>query len=231
MRNLIAAALALMLFLCGCAEAPAETQPLSPLPIRALEAPTDFGAFSAGPAAETESARSLLADALALYPPSLLERLDAQILLCTGLTGHDHFSHGSYAGFTLPTEEGWQIVLDTETFDAGTVHHELAHVLDGILTDAGLLTEEDWLSLCPSGFSWGNGNWTDYPDFFVDEYAMRSMQEDRARTFEEAMLRGSGVFEGKSALWLKLEYFSRCLRAHFEAPDWPAETPWEAALD
>lgn len=227
MRRLFAAALALMLLLSGCAEA----EPTSPLPVLALDAPADFGSFTAQPPGETEEARAVLTSALALYPPGLPERLNARILLCSGLTGRDDFTHGSYAGFTISTEEGWQIVLDTDAFDAGTVHHEIAHVLDSILTDAGLLTEETWLELCPSGFSWGDRNWEDYPDFFVDAYAMQNIREDRARTFEEAMLRGSGVYEGRPALWLKLEYLSGAIRSHFATPHWPAETPWEAALD
>jgi hypothetical protein len=111
------------------------------------------------------------------------------------------------------------------------VHHEIAHILDGILTEAGVLTEEEWLSFCPSSFSYGDGTWADYPDFFADEYAMENLKEDRARTFEDAMLYGAGVYEDKPALWLKLNCFSAAIRAHFDTTDWPEKPLWESALD
>ena len=81
------------------------------------------------------------------------------------------------------------------------------------------------------GFSYGDGNFEDYPDFFADEYAMENMKEDRARTFEDAMLYGAGVYEDKPALWLKLEAFSRAIRAHFDTETWPDKTLWEQAME
>ena len=60
---------------------------------------------------------------------------------------------------------------------------------------------------------------------------MENMKEDRARTFEDAMLYGAGVYEDKPALWLKLEYFSRAIRTHFDTEGWPEKTAWEQALE
>lgn len=224
MKRLFAAALALIFLLCGCA------RPL--IPVRPVESPTDFGKFTADAPGDTADAEALIAAALERYPESLLQQLGpVEILLVSNLTGEENFAHGHYAGFTQRTTEGWQIILDVDAATAGTVHHELAHILDSLLTEAGALTEEDWLALCPSSFRWGDTNWSDYPDFFCDEYAMTNIREDRARTFEDAMQLGPGVYADSPALWLKLELFSRALREHFGSADWPAKTAWEAALD
>lgn len=223
MKRLLAAALALILLLLGCGK---ET-----IPVRALDRFTDFGSFTAEPAADCDAARDLVNSALSRYPESLLHQLGpVEILLVSDLTGEDNFSHGSYAGFTIETAKGWQIVLDTDAATAGTVHHELAHILDAVLTEAGSLTEADWLAFCPSGFSYGDTNWEAYPDFFCDSYAMQNLQEDRARTFEDAMQLGPGVYADSPALWLKLELFSRAIRSHFDCADWPEKTAWEEAL-
>ena len=87
------------------------------------------------------------------------------------------------------------------------------------------------MDLCPPGFSYGGGDYADYPDFFADAYAMTDIREDRARTFEEAMLQGPGVYRDRPALWLKLEAFSRAIRAHFDTDGWPEKTAWELALE
>lgn len=227
MKRLLAAALALIMLLFGCGKEIAD-----PIPVRPLDRFTDFGSFSAEPAADWDTARSLVASALDRYPESLLRQLGpVEILLVSDLTGEETFSQGHYAGFTQKTADGWQIILDVDAATAGTVHHEIAHILDAILTETGALTEADWLSFCPSTFSYGNTNWEDYPDFFCDSYAMQNMQEDRARVFEDAMQLGPGVYEDSPALWLKLESFSRAIRAHFDSSDWPVKTDWEAALD
>lgn len=227
MKRLLAAALALVLLLLGCGKETA-----GPISVRALEGFADFGSFTADAPDGDGAARALVDAALGRYPESLLRQLGTvKILLVSGLTGEEDFSHGSYAGFTQRNDDGWQIVLDVDAATAGTLHHELAHILDAILTEAGALTEAEWLAFCPSTFTYGDANWEDYPDFFCDAYAMQNMQEDRARVFEDAMQLGPGVFENAPALWLKLEYFSRAIRAHFDSSDWPVKTDWEEALD
>lgn len=224
MKRLLATALAFLFLLTGCAG------PL--IPVRSIDGPADFGKFTADAPADTTRAEALIASCLERYPESLLRQLGSvEILLVSNLTGEENFSRGHYAGFTQRTADGWQIVLDMDAVTAGTVHHELAHILDSLLTEAAALTEADWLALCPSSFCYGDTNWSDYPDFFCDAYAMTNMLEDRARTFEDAMQLGPGVYADSPALWLKLELFSRALREHFDDSDWPAKTAWEAALD
>lgn len=230
MKRLFAAGLALVMLLLGCGKE--MTKNSSPIHPRTLAGPADLGKFTADAPGETADVEALIEDALGRYPAGLLEQMgNVEVLLVAGLTGEDHFSGGSYAGFTHWTGDGWQIVLDVDACTAGTVHHELAHILDSILTGAGALTEEDWMAFCPSGFVWGDDNWEEYPDFFCDAYAMTSIQEDRARVFEDAMQLGPGAFEGSPALWLKLEAFSSAIRAHFDDTGWPAKTAWEEALD
>ena len=225
MKRLAALVLA-MLLLSGCAgKFPA---------IDVLSEDRDFGAFQASSPAEAAADRAyeLVQSVLADYPrdfPGQWGRV--QILLVGNLTGEDHFSGGNFAGFTQRTADGWLMVLDAGRCNAGTVHHEIAHILDGILTEAGVLTREEWMAFCPGGFSYGLGNFGEYPDFFADAYATENIKEDRARTFEDAMLCGAGVYEGRPALWLKLNCFAQAIRAHFNTENWPEKTAWEQALE
>ena len=225
MKRLIALVLALLL-LAGCSS--------ESLTVEVLDKTRDFGAFRASAPTVSEANRgfSLVQAALSCYPGGFPEQWGrVKILLVGDLTGEEQFTGGHFAGFTRKTDDGWLMVLDAGRCDTGTVHHEIAHILDGILTEAGALTEEEWMAFCPKAFSYGDGNFDDYPDFFADEYAMENMKEDRARTFEEAMLFGAGVYEDKPALWLKLEYFSRAIRTHFDTEGWPEKTAWEQALE
>lgn len=225
MKRLIALMLALLL-LAGCHA--------GSLSIDSLAEDRDFGAFhgSAPTVAEADRGHALVRDVLEGYPegfPAQWGRV--QILLVRNLTGEDRFSGGCYAGFTQRMGDGWLMVLDAGRCDAGTVHHEIAHILSGILTDAGALTEEDWMDCCPGGFSYGQDDFELYPDFFVDAYAMENIREDQASTFEDAMLCGPGVYENRPALWLKLEYLCRAIRTHFDTAGWPEKTAWEQALE
>ena len=229
MKRCILAALVMLLLLSGCAQA----EPVSGISVRAASEYTDFGSFSAGAPepGDAEAAEMLVREVLALYPAGLSDQWgEVEILLVAELTGEEAFAHGSYAGFTLRQGDGWLMVLDVRACDAGTVHHEIAHILDGILTDAGALSESEWMALCPGSFAYGEGDFERYPDFFADAYAMENIREDRARTFEEALRQGPGAYADRPALWLKLEYFSRAIRSHFDTEGWPDKTVWELAL-
>lgn len=234
MKRYLVLVLALML-LCGCGKEPEEAvTALLPgnIQILMLTEETDFGGFRAGaPGESAAAARALVESAWSAYPPDLLPQLgEIRVLLCGGLTGEGDFARGGYAGFTQRTEEGWRVVLDADACTAGTVHHEMGHILDGILTEAGRLPREDWMALCPPDFAYGAGDWEAYRDYFTDAYAMTDLKEDRASVFEAAVQGGEGVFDGKSPLWLKLHTFSLALRDHFDTRRWPAVTIWELAL-
>ena len=225
MKRLFALMLALLL-LAGCNA--------GSLSIDTLAQNRDFGAFhgTAPTAAEASRGYALVRNVLEDYPGGFPEQWGrVQILLAGNLTGEDRFSGGCFAGFTQRTADGWLMVLDAGRCDAGTVHHEIAHILSGILTDAGVLRPEDWMACCPGGFSYGQGGFELYPDFFADAYAMENIREDQASTFEDAMLCGPGVYENRPALWLKLEYLCRAIRAHFDTTGWPEKTAWEQALE
>lgn len=234
MKRLFALILALLM-LWGCSgQVPGETE--GPLPdniqLDELSNSERFGGFRASaPGPEGEQARAMVLRALETYPAGLLAQLgDVQILLVGELTGEGQFSGGAYAGFTQQTAQGWRMVLDVSACHPGTVHHELAHILDGILTAAGRLPEAEWTRLNPSGFSYGSGGWEGFSDFFAEAYAMENIREDRASVFEAAVMGGPGVFEGKSPLWLKLNAFSQAIRAHFDTEGWPPAAIWELAL-
>ena len=225
MKRYFAAVFLLLLLLAGCGRTDGVT-------VTALAEPREFTGFRASaPTPEAaRTARELVEAVLAEYPAGFSDQWGpVEILLVGELTGGDRYAGGHFAGFTQRTDTGWLMVLDAGRCGAGTVHHELAHILDGILTEAGALTEKDWMAFCPGDFSYGQTG--DYPDFFADAYAMTSIREDRARTFEDAVLYGPGAFDGRPALWLKLEYFSRAIRAHFDTTGWPEKTVWELALE
>ena len=224
--------LVLVLVLAGCGAESVETvSTASALTVECLTEERDFGGFTGSPIADGESAEFLVRAVLEQYPAGFADQWgQVQILLVRDLRGTDRFAGGDYAGFTQRVGDGWRMVLDVNRLTAGTVHHEIAHILDGILTEAGVLTEDDWMALCPTGFAYGPEQ-TLYPDFFVDEYAMTDLREDRARTFEEAISRGPGAYADAPALWLKLEYFSRAIRTHFDTEGWPEKTVWELGLE
>lgn len=222
MRRLLV--LLLCLLLCGC-------EPASNISIAVLEESRVFSGFTAEKAMDPEPAAALVDSILAQYPQGFSGQWGTvEVLLVGNLTGTGHFAGGRYAGFTQRTDDGWQMVLDVDRCSAGTIHHEIAHILDGILTEAGVLTEDAWMAFCPGGFTYGQGAFDDYPDFFADAYAMTSLREDRARTFEDAALYGPGVYADRPAMWLKMEYFSRAIREHFDTTGWPEQTFWELAL-
>lgn len=234
MKRLFALILALLM-LWGCSKpVPEETEGAVPdnILIGELEHAESFGGFSgSAPGPEAEQARAMVLRALEAYPAGLLAQLgEVQILLVGELTGEGLFSGGAYAGFTQQTAQGWRMVLDVSACHPGTVHHELAHILDGILTAAGRLPEEEWTRLNPSGFSYGLGGWEGFSDFFAEAYAMENIREDRASVFEAAVMGGPGIFDGKSPLWLKLYAFCQAIRDHFDTEGWPPAAIWELAL-
>lgn len=238
MKRWFSMVLFLLMVFSGCSKEIGDTVPNESKPVHScisLEILTEtrsFDGFAAGPCADAESARMLVQSVLEQYPAGFPDQWGSvELVLAGSLTGTGDFAGGHYAGFTQRLEHGWRIVLDTDRCDAGTVHHEIAHLLDGILTEAGALTEAEWMTLCPGGFSYGAGDFSDYPDFFADAYAMTDIREDRARTFEDAALFGPGVYGDRPALWLKLECFSRAIRTHFNTDGWPAKTFWELALE
>lgn len=235
MKRCLPLVLAVLMLLFGCGKEP-EKEVSAVLPeniqIELLTEQTGFGGFRAGaPGEGAAAARALVESAWSGYPRGMLTQLgEVRVLLCGGLTGEGPFARGGYAGFTQRTEDGWRVVLDVDACTAGTVHHEMGHILDGILTEAGKLPREDWMALCPPDFVYGAGDWEAYPDYFVDAYAMTDLKEDRATVFEAAVQGGEGVFYGKSPLWLKLHTFAQAIRDHFDTRDWPAVTIWELAL-
>ncbi len=227
MKQLITIALCLLL-LTGCA---------APVTIRDAAEPMTFSHFTADPAGDTAEVRTLLDAVLAEYPQGFWEQLgDFELLLVRNLRGTGEFANGDYAGFTQKTDGRWLLVLDASTCTAGTVHHEIGHLLDGILTEAGALTEEAWMAYCPSGFQYSRnygeipGDWAEYADFFTDAYATVRIQEDRARIFEAAMMDGADAFADAPALWLKLNLFCEAIRTHFDTSDWQTTPLWERAL-
>lgn len=235
MKRLAAALLVLIFLLPGCRKEIDETIPNetkkkeSCIIVTILSEEREFGGYSGSPCTDGQRGEALVRQVLAQYPAGFAEQWGpVEILLCGELTGEGALAGGHWAAFTQRVGEGWRMVLDVTACDAGTVHHEIAHIIDGILTRAGVLSEEEWMEFCPGGFSYGQSG--AYPDYFTDAYAMTDIREDRARTFEDAVRYGPGIYDGRPALWLKLEYFSRAIRGYFDTTGWPEKTIWELAL-
>lgn len=237
MKRLIGLFLFLFLVFSGCGnkidnpESIETSPPFSCITVTVSGEHRDFGGFTAGPAGDADSAALLIQAALERYPAGFADQWGpVEIILVGDLTGTENFAGGRYAGFTQRLGGGWQMVLDVDRVNAGTIHHEIAHILDGILTEAGVLTEAEWMAFCPSGFAYGPEQAL-CPDFFADAYAMTDIREDRATTFAEAILRGEGAYADSPALWLKLNAFSEAIRAGFDTEGWPERTVWELGLE
>jgi hypothetical protein len=133
------------------------------------------------------------------------------------------------------------------------VVHELTHAADYRFAGEGLLSEDEWNSMNPKGFSYYysyiNESGESYetagsPEntavsgcpaddvWFIDPYSKTYPMEDRARLME-TLLSGrtpySGCFKGRH-VQEKLSYYFRFLRKALDDGSWPARTSWEEAL-
>lgn len=214
---------------------------------------TEFDHFTAQQVTDPEwIGRTLqtLALALSQYPQGLIQQLPygdiqrVEIQLVGALTGTGDYAAGEYGAFTQPEGQVYRMVVDVYANTAATWWHEFSHIIDSRLAyDAAhrpgaLFSEEAWLGFCPEGFAYGGSYsaWTQgegdarQREYFIDGYAAISPTEDRARILEKAMNGETWYFETYPGLWLKLEYYSRCIRDCFDTAGWPPATLWEQAL-
>lgn len=226
--------------------------------------PAEFPDYTAEPctdAAVIDGSLSVLENVLSLYPDTYFTQLKGSyyrnIVLC--LTGALHpldaASNISNAG-AFATESNGTMQLAFDLYDdlsPDTVVHELTHAADYRFAGEGLLSEDEWNSMNPKGFSYYysyiNESGESYetagsPEntavsgcpaddvWFIDPYSKTYPMEDRARLME-TLLSGrtpySGCFKGRH-VQEKLSYYFRFLRETLDDGSWPARTSWEEAL-
>ena len=132
------------------------------------------------------------------------------------------------------------------------VSHEISHIIDKRLelyssyNPDALYSEEGWNSFNPEGFSYLNtyDNYGDatqyiqYPEYFVENYAVTYPTEDRAMLFGAAMSTSLGSYSYEHiftdpeniAMQNKFAYYCQCIREGFDTTGWPETTPWEEML-
>lgn len=215
--------------------------------------------------AEISAALDTVEDALSLYPDGFFEQLygssfrSVVLELAGTLSPTDASTGVSDAAAVTCFQDGvCYVVLNLDSgLLRGTVVHEISHVIDQKISDAGLADEEAWNALNPEGFSYYSGyvdeNGTgyeasgdlrytsyareamdgDYSEvYFYDAYAKTYATEDRARIMECLLGYDDWIdpcFSGQH-LQEKASYYFQLIRTAFDTEGWPEQTSWEAAL-
>lgn len=198
------------------------------------------------------TALDLLEQSLASYPENFFRQLpfgrmdSIRIELIGGLRRKDwpeDAAFTSFAAFTQDKGDHYLMVVDVHSSYVGTYYHEFSHIIDrkmewdSIYREGALYSEDGWLELQPEGFSYSYNyqmlpeNWSQYLNWFVDDYAMTMPTEDRARVLEYAMNGWEWSFVDRPNLLPKLAYYCRCIRDCFDTTGWPEQTVWERALE
>lgn len=192
------------------------------------------------------------------YPEGFFEQLKHNIykeieIQITGVLEKDYsteeatYISGGFVNYVYPGK--FVMALDARPVDlseeincimAETMYHEFSHIIDKRLEfvsqyrEDAVYSDMGWEALNPEGFEYNDtyyGNLEpQYADYFVDAYACTNGTEDRARTMEYAMGGYVGMFEEKSGLTDKLEYYCQGIRDGFDTTGWPEELPWEETL-
>lgn len=213
---------------------------------------TEFPSFTAYQVSDYKEASAgldILKNALSVFPENFLSQIAyghidrIQFQLVGGLSAAKDFGgERSYAAFTDTSGTVCRIVLDVYSINNNSVWHELSHAIDkrlawdAIYRSDALFSEEGWMSRNPSGFTYSETYASERDDiksswysYFIDDYAMISATEDRARIFENAIDNAGTVF-ADAGLKEKLQYYSDCIRDSFDTTGWEKTTAWEAPL-
>lgn len=114
-----------------------------------------------------------------------------------------------------------------------TVYHELSHLMETVVLTRSTAYDR-WENLNPQGFAYGRSPDREWlqpgREWFVDDYAMSSPQEDRARLFEAAMAPDRGDLFRSPPLQEKLRQLCLGIRAGFDLENYEGTLPWEQYL-
>lgn len=212
---------------------------------------SEFTATAVADSARITEALENLERALGAYPEGFFEQLlynrirSIRIELVTDLQRKDwpdDVTYTSFSAFAQEMGDHYLLVIDVTHGYPRTYYHEISHIIDrrlafdAIYRPDALYSEEAWKQLQPEGFDYSYNyenppeNWTDYLDWFADDYSMTFPTEDRARIMEQAMDGWDWNFQYRPQLLDKLAYYSRCIRDCFDTTGWPEETLWEQML-
>ena len=229
----------------------------APFPDYTLEANEDLAYIS--------DALDVLETALAYYPEGYLEQLggDSVRELCFYLSGRmtpldASVSIDDPGGLACQVDGLELLAFNVDYIRPQDVVHELTHVLDHWLWEAGTLDEMTWSSMNPEDFDYyyaymnengesyewaGDTKYTTWDSayyggdvdsvYFIDPYSTTYPTEDRARLMENVLASPGGSPESSFEsvhLQEKLTYYFQCIRNTFDTTGWPEQTSWEAAL-
>jgi hypothetical protein len=158
----------------------------------------------AGAPRDVDSYLPILSAEWGLYPRGAVQRSGLKrIILCSGLT---------FAGqrrTAIPDFEHDDLYLDvgrgrySEAYTRTVIHHEYFHVIDW-RDDGRLYEDPSWVQLNPAGFRYGRGGAQAQNDAtgslldsltpgFLDRYATSGVEEDKAETFANMVVRPGAV--------------------------------------
>lgn len=127
------------------------------------------------------------------------------------------------------------------TYYPETIDHEISHCIEQavIFNNPGSLTEEAWSEFNPEGFKYRDSygeitNYDEYADYFISDYSMTYIEEDRAELFETAMLyyweyQGYAI-DLPEPIENKMTYYFQAIRDTFDTTTWSAVEIWEEIL-
>lgn len=165
-----------------------------------LRVETPYGPITAGPAGEgLEDFAAMLAEELAIYPRSLMERSRLKrIVLASNLA-----FNGQLRG-AIPDYGGDALYYDvsrgmhSRPYQRAAVHHEFFHVID-YRDDFEVYRDDAWSALNPTGFRYGPGGRNVQDDAlgfllvddapgFLTRYATSGVEEDKAEVFSRMIV-------------------------------------------
>lgn len=257
LRGLAGALSALVLFALAAAYAHG-----GPVPVLRLVENTRVGPYALIPAEESSAASALrtVNDCFSEYPQGFFELLNREdglaLILVGGMERVLPDCPAEAAAFTCTEGGRTLIILDCSgQISRWTIMHEVCHAIDRRLArlgEEGVIdwSEEEWLALCPEGFSYhnayvdaegreigvfGSAEYTaegEGEPWFINRYSRTFPTEDRAVLFETLMRAGSGAEYLKSPhVIAKLSRYFEAIRMGFGGKWKSGSAFWEKRLE
>lgn len=209
---------------------------------------------------DVANALNILDEELSKYPEGFMEQIRYENLntihfyIASDLIGTSSGTLNTAGGFQMEIGNESVIAVDFTYFAVArtTIHHELGHCIDDMLTYNGYIDEQMWNMYNPVSVTGGTiytdtydlfGNYGDeiyayssngenYDNsYFVDTYSMTFPTEDRARIWENIMSDEGYVDWSRTPhLTAKLNYYAECIRHNFDSTGWN-EVRWEKYMN
>ncbi len=183
----------------------------------------------------------LLEEGLSRYPEAVLRKTAEHFsgltfCLVREISGtQESGSLSTATGIQFFQDGSTYVVISTGRYAQQALYHELYHAMESfILTESTAL--DQWDSLNPAGFTYGNENRIDdvylrgQTRAFVDNYSTTYAKEDRARLFEYAMLEGMNELFRSDYMQRKLNTLCTAIRDAYGLKRTPEILPWEQYL-